>query len=85
MTKDKLIAASDPHGLRPFVMGRLGDAYVFASETCAFETVGAEYVRDVQPGELLVLDRDGLHVDRFAEAGAPRDLCDGIYLFCPSG
>ena len=66
-------------------MGRLGDAYVFASETCAFETVGATYERDVQPGEMLVLDRDGLREDRFAEAGAPCDLCDGIYLFCSSG
>ena len=50
MTKDKLIVASDPHGLRPFVMGRLGDAYMFASETCAFETIGATLIRDIAAG-----------------------------------
>lgn len=55
MTNDKLLVASDPHGLRPIAMGRIGDGYVFSSETCAFETIGAEYMRDVQPGELLVL------------------------------
>lgn len=67
LTNDKLIAALDPNGLRPFVMGRLGDAYLFASESCAFDAVGGEYVRDVAPGELLVLDANGLKEDRFAE------------------
>lgn len=65
MTNDKLVVASDPNGLRPLVMGKLAGGYVFASETCALETCGAEYERDVQPGEMLVLDRDGLREDRF--------------------
>lgn len=68
MSGDTLIAALDPHGLRPFSMGKLGDAYLFASETCAFDTVGATHVRDVQAGEMLVLNRDGLKEDRFAPA-----------------
>ncbi len=80
MTKDKLIAACDPHGLRPLVMGRLGEAYIFASESCALETIGAEYVRDVQPGELLVLDKDGLHEDRFAKLER-RAICAMEYIY----
>jgi amidophosphoribosyltransferase len=80
LTKDKLIAALDPNGLRPFVMGRLGDAYLFASETCAFDAVGGEVVRDLQPGELLVLDREGLHEGRFAE-GQKRAICAMEYIY----
>ncbi|MFC5452208.1 amidophosphoribosyltransferase [Paenibacillus aestuarii] len=80
MTKDKLIAALDPNGLRPFMIGRLGDAYLFASESCAFDAVGGEYFRDVQPGELLVLDRDGFHEDRFAESGK-RSICAMEYIY----
>ncbi|MCR2804517.1 amidophosphoribosyltransferase [Paenibacillus soyae] len=80
MTNDKLLVASDPHGLRPLAMGRLGDSYVFASETCAFETIGAEYVRDVQPGELLILDENGLTVDRYAEIER-RATCAMEYIY----
>ncbi len=79
-TKDYLIAACDPHGLRPMVMGRLGEAYIFASESCALETIGAEFVRDVQPGELLVLSRDGLREDRFAPMQR-RAMCAMEYIY----
>ena len=72
VTKDKLIAALDPNGLRPFMIGRLGDAYLFASESCAFDAVGATYFRDVQPGEIIVIDRDGFRSERFTEAGDAR-------------
>ncbi|MBB6670169.1 amidophosphoribosyltransferase [Cohnella nanjingensis] len=80
MTKDRLIAACDPNGLRPMVIGRLGDAYIFASESCAFETIGAEYVRDVQPGELLVLDKNGLREDRYAKLER-RAVCAMEYIY----
>lgn len=80
LTNDKLIAARDPHGLRPFVLGKLGSAWVFASETCAFDAIGAEYVRDIEPGELLVLDRDGMKEDRFA-APAKRAVCAMEYIY----
>ena len=80
MTNDLLIAALDPHGLRPMVLGRLGDGYVFASETCALETVGAVYLRDVLPGELLIVDGNGLREDRFAPAGR-RALCAMEYIY----
>jgi amidophosphoribosyltransferase len=80
MTKDKLIAAQDRHGLRPFVIGKMGDAYLFASETCAFDAVGADYVRDVMPGELIVLDEQGWHDDRFVEA-EKRAICAMEYIY----
>lgn len=80
LTNDKLIVASDPHGLRPLTMGRLGDAYLFSSETCAFEVVGAEMVRDIQPGEMLVLDKDGLREERFA-APQRKALCAMEYIY----
>lgn len=80
LTNDKLLVASDPHGLRPLVMGKLGEGYVFASESCALETVGAVYERDVQPGELLILDQNGLHNDRYAPAQR-RATCSMEYIY----
>jgi amidophosphoribosyltransferase len=56
MTNDTLLIASDRNGIRPLVMGKMGEGYVFASESCAFETIGAEFVRDIEPGELLKLE-----------------------------
>jgi amidophosphoribosyltransferase len=61
LTETQLIAVRDPHGFRPLALGKLGGATVFSSETCAFDLLGAEYVREVEPGEVLVLDRDGSH------------------------
>src|SRR5262245_31622399 len=61
LTKDSLIAVRDPRGFRPLCLGQLGDSYVVASETCAFDLIDAVYLRDVQPGEILVIDADGLH------------------------
>lgn len=61
MNNECLIAARDPRGFRPLSLGRLEDSYVVASETCAFDLIGAEYLRDVQPGEVLVIDTTGLH------------------------
>lgn len=80
MTDDQLFAAVDPHGLRPLVIGKLGDAYILASETCAFETIGAEYIRDVEPGEFIRIDRDGLHEDRYTEMGR-RAICAMEYIY----
>ena len=55
MSPTKLIAVRDPFGIRPLCMGRIGEDYVFASETCALDTVGADFVRDVKPGEIITL------------------------------
>jgi len=65
-----LMAARDPRGWRPLVIGRLGGAVVFASETCALDIVGAAHVRDVQPGEIVIVDADGM---RCRQALAPRE------------
>jgi amidophosphoribosyltransferase len=60
LTPDALVAARDPWGFRPLVIGRLGGATILCSETCALDLIDAEYVRDVEPGELVVVDRRGL-------------------------
>ncbi len=60
MSPKKLIAARDPFGFRPLSLGRLGDSYVVASETCAFDSIGAEFVRDLLPGEIIVIDETGV-------------------------
>jgi len=60
LTDDKLIGARDPIGLRPLVLGKLGNSYVLASETCAFDTIGAEFVREVENGEIVVITGDGV-------------------------
>lgn len=80
MTEHKLFAAVDPNGLRPLVMGNAGGAVLFASETCALEAVGASPVREVMPGELLVLDEAGLRADRFAPAER-RALCAMEFIY----
>ncbi|HNZ65415.1 MAG TPA: amidophosphoribosyltransferase [Smithella sp.] len=60
LTKDKIIAARDPRGFRPLALGKLNGSWVVASETCAFDLVGAQYVRDVEAGEILIIDQKGV-------------------------
>ena len=60
MTKRAVVAFRDPHGVRPLSLGKLGDRYVIASESCAFDIIGAELLREVSPGELISLTEDGL-------------------------
>jgi amidophosphoribosyltransferase len=60
MTEDTLIAVRDPNGFRPLCLGRLNSGYVVASETCSFDLVEAEYIRDVEPGEIIIINRNGL-------------------------
>ena len=81
LQKDRLIAALDPNGIRPLVLGQLPTgAYVVASESCALDIVGAKLLRDVQPGELLVIDRDGLHEDRFTDK-TQLAICSMEYVY----
>lgn len=60
MSGKKLIGARDPDGIRPLVLGKLGDSYVLASETCALDIIGAEFVREVENGEIVVIDKNGI-------------------------
>jgi amidophosphoribosyltransferase len=60
MTEDKMVAVRDPLGFRPLVLGRLGEAAVVASETCALDLLGATFEREIEPGEMLIWDRDGV-------------------------
>lgn len=57
LANQKLIAVRDPHGIRPLSLGRMGDAYAVASETCAFDLLEAEYIRNIEPGEMIVFDQ----------------------------
>jgi amidophosphoribosyltransferase len=80
LTGDSLIAVRDPMGVRPLVLGRLNGAHVVASEPCAFELIGAEYVRDLEPGEMLVCNNDGLRtLSPFPKA--QRHLCVFEYIY----
>jgi amidophosphoribosyltransferase len=72
ITKDKLIAVRDQHGFRPLAIGKRKDSYIFASETCAFDLIGAEYVRDVKPGEMLIVDKKGLKSHQVIEKTIPK-------------
>ena len=80
MTEDEMTVALDPNGLRPLSLGKLGDAWVVASETCAFDIIGAEVVRSVEPGELLIINDEGLRVERFAFP-AKRSICTMEYVY----
>lgn len=61
LTQDQMIGVRDPHGFRPLCVGKLDGSYVFASETCALDLIQAEYIRDVEPGEIVIIDNKGLH------------------------
>ena len=82
MSPQKLIAARDPHGFRPLCMGRLGDSIVFASETCALAACGAEFVRDVRPGEIVVVDDTGVRsVTTLCTPKEKKALCVFEYIY----
>ncbi|WP_316572893.1 amidophosphoribosyltransferase [Neobacillus sp. YIM B06451] len=80
LTENELMIALDPQGLRPLSLGKLGDAFVAASETCAFDAIGAEFIRDILPGELLIINDNGLHSEFFTES---RDeaICTMEYIY----
>ena len=71
LTPKALIAVRDPRGFRPLVLGKLKDAWCLASETCAFDLIDAEYVREVEPGEMLVIDEAGIHSKKPFEPKTP--------------
>ncbi len=84
MTADSLIAARDPNGFRPLALGKLGDNYVIASETCAFDIIDAQFIREINPGEILIINDEGLTSFYFSE-DRPQKFCifEFIYLARP--
>ncbi len=84
LTEHEMIAARDPHGFRPLVLGRLKDAPVIASETCALDLVRAEYVREIEPGEVLVINEAGMESLRpFPKMPARRCVFEYVYFARP--
>ena len=83
MDERTLYAARDPQGIRPLVLGRLERGWVVASETAALDIVGASAVREVEPGELIAVDADGLRSSRFAEAKPKGCVFEYVYLARP--
>jgi amidophosphoribosyltransferase len=84
MTNKKLIGARDPLGIRPLVLGKLDDCPILASETCALDIIGAQYVRDVDNGEVLIIDEDGAHSHKPFPAMLPRPcIFEYIYFSRP--
>ncbi|MBL9104333.1 MAG: amidophosphoribosyltransferase [Myxococcales bacterium] len=85
-TADKLIAVRDPHGFRPLVLGRLRTqpgTYVVASETCAFDLIEAEKIRDIGPGEILIIDKDGLQSVQMRREGRRLCVFEHVYFARP--
>ncbi|MEQ8153417.1 MAG: amidophosphoribosyltransferase [Clostridiaceae bacterium] len=66
-TKDKLIGVRDPYGIRPLALGKIAEGYVLTSESCAFDSIGAEFIRDIEPGELVIIDENGVKSIRYSE------------------
>ena len=83
MDEDALYAARDPQGVRPLMLGRLERGWVVASESAALATVGASVIREIEPGELVVIDSDGLRSHRFAPANPKGCVFEYVYLARP--
>ena len=83
MDENTLYAARDPQGVRPLVLGRLERGWVVASETAALDIIGASFVREVEPGEFLAIDEDGLRSQKFAEPEPKRCVFEWVYLARP--
>ncbi|MEO7998514.1 MAG: amidophosphoribosyltransferase, partial [Gemmatimonadaceae bacterium] len=81
---ETLLGARDPHGWRPLVLGRLGDGWVFASETCALDIVGATFEREVKPGEIVAIDKDGIRsINVLPQAPLNRCVFEHVYFARP--
>lgn len=80
MTKNRLYAVRDKYGLKPLVIGSLGDGYVVASESCAFDLIGATLIRDVAPGEIVCIDNKGLRSNRYSQFQRHK-MCAMEYIY----
>lgn len=80
LTESEMMVALDPHNLRPLSLARLGDTYIVSSETCAFDVIGAEFIRDVLPGELIIINDEGIQTEFFAEPKQSA-MCTMEYIY----
>lgn len=80
LTKDKLYVCRDKYGLRPLAIAKLDNGYIVSSETCAFEVIGAKYIRDVEPGEIIVIDKNGLSSYRYSQFQKHK-MCAMEYIY----
>jgi amidophosphoribosyltransferase len=84
LTRDRLIAVRDPHGFRPLTLGRLGDAYIVCSETCALDLIDAEWVRDIEPGEVFIVGPEGERsIHPFPPAPSAHCIFEHVYFSRP--
>ncbi|MGE0448872.1 MAG: amidophosphoribosyltransferase [Vicinamibacterales bacterium] len=84
LTPDRMIAVRDPHGFRPLALGRLGESFVVCSETCAMDLIGATYVRDVEPGEVIIISAGGMRsVKPFGPAPLAHCVFEHVYFARP--
>lgn len=80
LTEDKLIGVRDPNGIRPLCIGKINDSYILSSESCALDSVGADFVRDVEPGEIVIIDEEGIKSINFAEK-IKCETCSFEYIY----
>ena len=83
MSKDELVALQDPYGIRPLSIGKLNGGYAFSSETCALDTVNAKFIRDVEPGEMVVANKDGLKTYNLVKGSRKLDIFEFVYFARP--
>lgn len=83
MDTTQLIAFRDHCGIRPLSIGKMGDSYVVSSETCAFETIGAKYIRDVLPGEMVIIDKNGIKSEQIVPGTQKLDIFEFVYFARP--
>jgi len=81
MTENELIGVRDPHGFRPLAIGKVGEAWVLASETCALDLIHAKFVRDVEPGEIVIINKDGLRSVQAFPEHERRAFCIFEYVY----
>ncbi len=83
MNKDTLVAVRDAYGMRPLALGKIGKGYIVASETCALKTIGATFMREVRPGEMIVINKNGMKSTQLAKANPKHDIFEYVYFARP--
>jgi len=83
MNKDTLVAIRDGYGMRPLVLGKMNGGYIVASETCALQTVGASFIREVKPGDMIIINKNGLKSTQLVKSTPRHDIFEYVYFSRP--